>query len=70
MKQRVEGLLQKATVRKFSADQLRELRSVELLELAATPEAKRVLESLAKGAGGARLTREAGAALARQAATK
>jgi WD40 repeat protein len=65
LKQRGEGLLQKAAVRKLQGDPLRELRAVELLELAATPEAKQALESLAKGAAGARLTREADAALAR-----
>ena len=65
LKQRVEKLLEKATVQKPQGDQLRELRSVEVLELAATPEAKQVLETLAKGAAGARLTREAKAAAER-----
>jgi WD40 repeat protein len=65
LKQRLEKLLEKATVQKPTGDRLRELRAVEVLELAATPEAKRVLESLAKGAPGARLTREAQAAASR-----
>ncbi len=70
LKQRVEALLQKATVSKLTGAPLRELRAIELLELTATSDAKRVLESLAKGAKGARLTREAGAALARLTATR
>jgi hypothetical protein len=64
-KQRVERLLDKATVQKPQGDSLRELRAVELLELAATAEAKKVLESLAAGAPGARLTREAAGAISR-----
>lgn len=65
LKQRVEALLQKAAARKLQGDPLREVRAVEVLELAATPEAKQALEALAKGAAGARLTREATAALSR-----
>ena len=65
LKQRIEGLLQKASVRKLQGDPLRELRAVEVLELAATPEAKQALDTLARGAKGARLTREAEAALGR-----
>jgi hypothetical protein len=38
---------------------------VEALELAGTPEARQVLESLARGVPGARRTREAQAALER-----
>lgn len=64
-RQRVERLLEKATVQKPQGDQLREVRAIELLELAATPEAKKVLESLAAGAPGARLTREAAGAISR-----
>jgi RNA polymerase sigma factor (sigma-70 family) len=70
LRQRVERLIEKATVQRPQGDQLRELRSVELLELAATPEAKSVLDTLAKGAAGARLTREAKAAADRLAAAK
>lgn len=44
---------------------LRELRAVEVLERAATPEALRLLGELARGAPRARLTREAAAALGR-----
>lgn len=68
LKQRVERLLEKATVQKPQGDPLRELRAVEVLELAATPEAKSALDTLAKGAAGARLTREAKAAAERLAA--
>jgi len=64
-RQRVERLLEKATVQKPQGDQLREVRAIELLELAGTPEAKKVLDSLAAGAAGARLTREAEAAMSR-----
>lgn len=59
LKQRIEKLIEKAGTRKLLGDQLRELRAVEVLELAATPEAKKVLDTLAKGAPDARLTREA-----------
>ncbi len=43
----------------------RSLRTIEVLERAATPEARQLLEKLATGAPEARLTREAKAALAR-----
>ena len=44
---------------------LRTLRAVEVLERVGTPEAKRVLETVAKGADGSLLTREAQASLER-----
>jgi RNA polymerase sigma factor (sigma-70 family) len=47
------------------ANKLRDLRAVEVLERIGTPEAKQLLEKLARGAPEARLTREAKAALAR-----
>jgi WD40 repeat protein len=49
----------------FPPKQLRLVRAVEVLERAATPDARALLEKLAKGAPGARLTREAQAALQR-----
>ena len=48
-----------------SAERLRELRSIEVLEKIGTPEASQLLRELAGGAPGARLTVEAMAALAR-----
>jgi WD40 repeat protein len=53
----------------LTSEQLRALRSVEVLERCATPEARQGLEELARGAPAARLTREARASrdrLARQ----
>jgi hypothetical protein len=43
------------------------VRAIELLECLGTPEARALLERLAAGASGARLTQEAKAALDRQA---
>lgn len=51
--------------RRISGEPLRGLRAVEVLEHIGTPEASKVLETLASGAEGARLTRDAKAALER-----
>jgi RNA polymerase sigma factor (sigma-70 family) len=51
--------------RALTAEQLREVRAVELLEQIGTPSAQAVLAALAEGAAGARLTREAKATLRR-----
>jgi hypothetical protein len=48
-----------------AADQIRESRALEVLELIGTPEAKQLLETLAKGPEDAPFTRECKAALAR-----
>jgi hypothetical protein len=50
---------------KPTPEHLRLLRGLEILERAGTPEARQHLETLAQGARGARLTREAKAALER-----
>jgi RNA polymerase sigma factor (sigma-70 family) len=62
---RLEDLLDKALSPKLSADQLRTLRAVEVLEHIGTPEARQALQALARGAPGARPTQEAQAALER-----
>jgi RNA polymerase sigma factor (sigma-70 family) len=66
LRRRAEELLGRLTSgEETSAEGLRQLRTVEVLEDVGTPEAKGLLEKLAQGAPGARLTREARAALQR-----
>jgi WD40 repeat protein len=69
LRQRLERLLQRLSGQAPPASLVRDLRAVELLELAATglagPRARGVLDELARGAAGARLTREAKAAAQR-----
>jgi RNA polymerase sigma factor (sigma-70 family) len=61
---RIKELLQEADPAHFP-ELLRELRAVEVLERVGTAEARQVLQTLAGGAGDARLTREAKASLGR-----
>jgi RNA polymerase sigma factor (sigma-70 family) len=65
VKKRVEELLDKLQAEEPapSGERLRELRAVELLERLADPDADKLLRALSEGAAGARLTREARAAL-------
>jgi RNA polymerase sigma factor (sigma-70 family) len=62
---RIRRLLDQQEERTLSTEELRVVRSVELLEMIATPDSRRVLAALAEGAEGARLSREARAALDR-----
>jgi RNA polymerase sigma factor (sigma-70 family) len=63
---RMERLLDNLTSGGSPAgEKLRGLRAIELLEQINTPESRKLLRTLADGAPGARLTREARAALAR-----
>jgi hypothetical protein len=66
-RRRLEKLVQKQAREMWSPspEQLRNLRSVEVLELADTPDARQLLRKLANGAPNTRLTREAQAALRR-----
>lgn len=67
-KTRIERVLAALARATFSAEQIRTLRAVEVIEHAAAPEARELLEALAKGASDSPLTRDAKAALARLAA--
>jgi len=62
VRQRVERLLEQLEGPIISPDRLRELRAIEALERIGSPEARRLLQDLAKGAPEARLTQEAKAA--------
>ncbi len=64
MRRRIGQLLERL-VAAPSGVPLQQLRAVEVLEHTGTPEARELLESLARGAAGARLTRAAQAALRR-----
>jgi hypothetical protein len=65
-RRRIEPLLAALaeTPQSLSAEDLRELRAVIVLERIGSPEARRRLEDAAKGPSSARLTRQARAALA------
>ena len=67
LRRRLEGLIDKqaAEAMRPSPDRLRWLRSVEVLEMAGSPECRRLLQHLADGAPGAQLTEEAAASLHR-----
>lgn len=65
-RRRVEPLLEKLTSGSYSAEQIRILRALEVLDKIGTPEARKVLQDLASGAPGALITREAQVALDRQ----
>jgi RNA polymerase sigma factor (sigma-70 family) len=65
---RAEGLLKRVREpgdRRPTGESLRPVRAVEVLEAVGTPEARELLEALAKGAPGATLTREARESLGR-----
>jgi WD40 repeat protein len=64
-RQRIDKLLGMMTTLELTPPQRRAVRAVEVLEQVNTGEARELLERLAKGALGARLTREAQAALDR-----
>ena len=63
MRRRLQGLLD--DIARPSGKILRQLRALEVLERIGTPEARTLLETLARGAAGARLSREARAAVQR-----
>ena len=65
LRKRIEELVAKAKGHTLSPAQLQVVRAVEVLERAGTPEAKKLLQTLAKGAAGALETVEAQAALER-----
>jgi RNA polymerase sigma factor (sigma-70 family) len=62
---RLEQLVEAGRAQRSTPGETRELRSLAILERLGAPEARALLEALARGAPGARLTREAAAALGR-----
>jgi WD40 repeat protein len=68
LRRRVQLLLEKLEPKGPTADMVRPLRALEVLEALGTPEARKALETLASGAPNAWLTQEAKASLARLAA--
>jgi WD40 repeat protein len=64
-KRRIEGLLTRLGRAQPHPDDLRSLRALEVLERIATPEARQLVETLARGEGEGLLTIEARATLAR-----
>jgi hypothetical protein len=64
-RQRIDKLLDKLATLRVPSETLQGLRAVEVLEKLGTPDARKLLERLAQGAAGARLTRDATASLDR-----
>jgi WD40 repeat protein len=64
-KRRLEGVRDKLTAIVLQGERLRDYRAIEVLERIGTPEARQVLQELAKGAPGALITSSAQAALKR-----
>lgn len=68
MQMRIERLLERlVTGQAPPAEQLRAMRALELLETLNTPEARATVQTVSKGAAGARLTKDAHATLNRMA---
>jgi RNA polymerase sigma factor (sigma-70 family) len=65
VRRRLEKVLKKVERQVPSSARLQALRALEVLELVGDPESRKLLERLSQGASGARLTREARAALDR-----
>jgi len=65
VRQRIEQILKKIEQQPISSEAIRASRAVEVLEYIGSSEAKKVLGTLATGAEGARLTKEAKASLER-----
>jgi hypothetical protein len=64
-RRRIDAMLVKLRPAVLPPEALRAVRGVQVLEMIATPEARKVLAVLAGGAAGARLTRKAQASLER-----
>ena len=61
----IKRLLERLDNQAASAEEVRMLRALEILERLGTPEARQLLQMLASGAPGASLTQEAAEALKR-----
>jgi len=65
VRQRLETLLQLADDKAMTAEELRGVRAIEVLEGIGSPEARTVLQALARGGDGSIITEQARAALGR-----